>query len=126
VCFGGCSPYEVVVEQRKVVGLAQIRRRNGMLLQAGIYLRWQPQHTTALLAVPASDRPWLAKRLVERVAGLDELYSRPPDVAEVMARVETRLEQLANMALASDTWNDRELAARLDAAARYFPLTHRA
>jgi lipoate---protein ligase len=123
VCFGGRSPYEVVVEQSKVVGLAQIRRRGGALLQAGIHLRWQPQHTAALLAVPASERSGLAKRLVERVAGLDDFFTRPPDVAEVMAHIEARLEQLAGMALAGDTWNDRELAARSADAARYVALT---
>ena len=29
VCFGGLSPYEVVVGRRKLVGLAQVRRRAG-------------------------------------------------------------------------------------------------
>jgi len=34
-CFGGLSPWEVVVSQRKIVGLAQIRRRTGVLLTSG-------------------------------------------------------------------------------------------
>ena len=40
VCFGGTSPYEVVVEQRKIVGLAQVRRRTCALIQAGVYLQF--------------------------------------------------------------------------------------
>lgn len=34
-CFGGLSPWEVVVGQRKIVGLAQVRRRTGVLLTSG-------------------------------------------------------------------------------------------
>ncbi|HSJ74491.1 MAG TPA: hypothetical protein VK904_09250 [Miltoncostaeaceae bacterium] len=37
-CFGGLSPYEVLVDGRKVVGLSQARRRDGTLLQAGLLL----------------------------------------------------------------------------------------
>lgn len=34
-CFGSLSPWEVVVGQRKIVGLAQVRRRTGVLLTCG-------------------------------------------------------------------------------------------
>ncbi len=34
-CFGSLSPWEVVVGQRKIVGLAQVRRRTGVLLTSG-------------------------------------------------------------------------------------------
>lgn len=34
-CFGSLSPWEVVVGKRKIVGLAQIRRRHGVLLTSG-------------------------------------------------------------------------------------------
>jgi lipoate-protein ligase A len=37
-CFGGFSPWEVVVGQRKIVGLAQVRRRTGTLFVAGLLL----------------------------------------------------------------------------------------
>jgi lipoate-protein ligase A len=37
-CFGGFSSWEVVVGERKIVGLAQVRRRNGTLLVAGLLL----------------------------------------------------------------------------------------
>ncbi len=35
-CFAGLSPWEVVADGRKLVGLAQVRRRTGVLLTAGI------------------------------------------------------------------------------------------
>lgn len=43
-CFGGLSPWEVVVDGRKLVGLAQFRRRNGVLLTSGTLLfrpKWE-------------------------------------------------------------------------------------
>jgi lipoate-protein ligase A len=38
-CYGGLSPWEVAVGRRKIVGLAQVRKRNGVLLAAGLLLR---------------------------------------------------------------------------------------
>lgn len=37
-CYGGLSPWEVVVGEKKIVGLAQVRRRTGILLVAGLLL----------------------------------------------------------------------------------------
>lgn len=37
-CYGGYSPWEVVAGGRKLVGLAQVRRRTGVLLTAGLLL----------------------------------------------------------------------------------------
>lgn len=37
-CYGGYSPWEVVAGGRKLVGLAQVRRRTGVLLAAGLLL----------------------------------------------------------------------------------------
>jgi lipoate-protein ligase A len=54
-CFGGLSPWEVVVGQRKIVGLAQVRRRNGALLTSGTLISppdW-PLLCAALGADPA-------------------------------------------------------------------------
>ena len=34
-CYGGLSPWEVVVDLRKIVGLAQLRKRTGVLITSG-------------------------------------------------------------------------------------------
>jgi lipoate-protein ligase A len=34
-CYGGLSPWEVVVGRRKIVGLAQLRKRTGVLITSG-------------------------------------------------------------------------------------------
>ncbi len=41
-CFGGLSPWEVAVGARKIAGLAQVRRRHGVLLVAGVLLDDSP------------------------------------------------------------------------------------
>lgn len=54
-CFGSLSPWEVVVGQRKIVGLAQVRRRTGVLLTCGTLISspdW-PLLCAALGANPA-------------------------------------------------------------------------
>eukprot|EP01034_Spumella_vulgaris_P044296 gene44296-55086_t len=57
-CYGGYSPWEVVVGRRKLVGLAQVRRRGGVLLvagQGGAHQRAGP--SAALLRQPGFSRP---------------------------------------------------------------------
>lgn len=41
-CYGGLSPWEVVVNSRKIVGLAQLRRRTGVLITSGTLIA-QPE-----------------------------------------------------------------------------------
>jgi len=59
-CFGGVSAWEVVVRDRKIAGLAQVRRRQGILLVGGLLLAlpdWdllcaslgKPAHNAAML-----------------------------------------------------------------------------
>src|SRR5262245_43146678 len=118
VCFGGLSPYEVVIGQRKLVGLAQVRRRAGMLYQAGVYRRWAPQPTTALLAAAPDERAKLERQLAARVVGLEELHDAP-SAAAVTAAVEAALARLEGFALFDDTWGDGEVAMRAMGMERY-------
>lgn len=52
-CFGGLSPWEVVAGGRKIVGLAQLRGRHGVLLTTGTLLH----HPDWLLLCRALGRP---------------------------------------------------------------------
>jgi lipoate-protein ligase A len=70
-CFGGLSPYEVIVDERKVVGLAQVRRSEGALLQAGIALRLDAPGLADLLDLPTGERAVLAAALSARAGGLE-------------------------------------------------------
>ena len=116
VCFGGLSPFEVMAGDRKVVGLAQVRRRAGALIQAGVYLRWAPERTAVLIAATAEERAALTGQLSARVAGLAELAgTAPPTVNDVMHAVAWALEATAGLTPAASGWDDRELHA-LEAA----------
>jgi lipoate---protein ligase len=75
-CYGALSPYEVVVGQRKVVGLDMIRRRTGSLLQAGLLLRWETERLAMLLGHSLEEQEMLRVGLRERAIGLDELAGR--------------------------------------------------
>jgi lipoate-protein ligase A len=68
-CFGGLSPFEVLVAGRKVLGLSQTRRRNGTLLQAGIPLRLDAVLLARLMGRDAG----FALALAAGAAGLDEV-----------------------------------------------------
>lgn len=93
-CFGGLSPYEVLVGERKVVGLSQVRRRAGTLLQAGIALRFDAARLARLMG---RDRSF-ATALGGRAAGLREsgvTAGAARVVDAVGAAVEERLEDAA-------------------------------
>jgi lipoate---protein ligase len=72
VCFGGVSPYEVMFGERKLVGLAQVRRRAGGVLQAGIYQRWQPELVATLLAGDPAVQAERRRQLTLHACGLDD------------------------------------------------------
>jgi lipoate---protein ligase len=107
VCFGGLSPYEVMVGERKVIGLAQVRRSVGALLQAGVYLRWAPVRTASILAASAEERSALVAQLAARVAGIHELGVRA-EVDEVIRAVEQALERQVGLRPKDDDWTDYE------------------
>jgi lipoate-protein ligase A len=85
VCFGGRSPFEVVVDGRKVVGLAQVRRRAGALFQAGIALRLDPRALTRLLQPPPEGRAALEAAIAARAGGLAGMPT-PDRVVESVER----------------------------------------
>jgi lipoate---protein ligase len=72
-CYASLSPWEVVVDGRKVVGLSQVRRRSGTLLQAGILLAIDAGRLAGLLDLDAGSRQHLADTLALRATGLRTL-----------------------------------------------------
>jgi len=89
-CYGSLSPYEVVVGQRKVVGLDMIRRRAGSLLQAGVLLKWETETLAYLLGHTAEEQRLLREGLLKRAVGLDTLAGHivtADEVREAFERV---------------------------------------
>jgi len=103
-CFGGLSPYEVVVDGRKVVGLAQVRRPNGALLQAGIALRVDARLLAELLHREGAAADDVAQSLGRRAVGLLDLV---PDL-DARGLVDVLERNIADRAGA--VWSDGVLA----------------
>ncbi|HEY1480732.1 MAG TPA: hypothetical protein VGF46_11915 [Gaiellales bacterium] len=77
-CFAGLGPYEVLdAAGRKLVGLAQRRRRGGVLLQAAAYLRGDRAPLADLLWLDPGARDDLRTRLAH-TAVLGEIGLRLP------------------------------------------------
>ena len=86
-CFAGMSPWEVAVDDRKLVGLAQRRNRHGVLLVAG-----------ALVATV----PWqsLCDALQRPVSQARELAASTVDASQLLGRslpVEALADTVANL-----------------------------
>lgn len=88
-CYGTFSPYEVVADQRKVVGLDMIRRRAGSLLQAGVLLHWDSTTLARLLGHTEEEQTLLQQGLKERAVGLDTLAGRSIGIEETIKAFET-------------------------------------
>jgi lipoate-protein ligase A len=113
------------VNGRKVIGLAQVRRRHGALLQTGIYTHWHPRRLADLLIMPPEERAALTARLEARVAGLANVLPEPEQVAHsslfpllVRTFADVLYEQ-HGITLTDAEWSSTELHARTATAARF-------
>ncbi|MEF3274976.1 MAG: ligase [Chloroflexus sp.] len=122
-CFGGQSPYEVLVAGRKLVGFAQIRRREGILFQVGVYTHWPGAQLAALLALTEAERTELVARLEQRVTDLATVCRQPPDLSTLAAAFATVLQQRYHICIVPTDWSETERAAMVAAQARFAPLT---
>lgn len=107
-CFGSLSPYEVVVGGRKLVGLAQVRRARGILLQAGIHLDFDP--TSLSWVLPAVDPEGLATRLKQGAVGLNDVLPEAVGIEDVVDVVNRSIEERERIALEKAAWSPEELA----------------
>ena len=56
VCFAGVAPGEVLIGDRKVVGVSQRRTRQAALFQTAVLLEWDPAHLVGLLSLEPVER----------------------------------------------------------------------
>ena len=110
VCFGSLSPYEVVSEGRKLVGLAQVRRRAGTLLQCGLPFSSQTQAFAPLLKLLPSESSLLSRLLSERITSLDLASGREISYEQVMEAFEQSLQRLWQVQPVAADWSSESLA----------------
>ncbi len=69
LCFGGLSPWEVVVGDRKILGLSQVRKQAGAIIQVGVPMRLDAQRLVAAVGAPVG----AADDLNARTVGITEI-----------------------------------------------------
>lgn len=121
-CFGGRSPFEVLADGRKLVGFSQMRRRQGALLQVGVYRRWPGRELAELLRISAAERVALTTQLAARVVGLDELLPASPSDEAIRGAFARALARRHGVELEPSGWSAAELEAMAAVEARYAPL----
>lgn len=82
VCYATLGRGEITAGGRKLVGLAQRRRRPGALVQCGLLRRWRPGPLLTALGADPRDA-----EIHAAAVGLDDLLAVPPEDAEVTAAV---------------------------------------
>jgi len=105
-CFGTLSPYEVTSGSRKLVGLAQVRRRGGLLLQSAIHLSFDAHALAALIG--ADDPHEIEKTLALRAVGLNDVVPAPVGFPAVMEAFEDALLHGLGVRLVPGDWTDKE------------------
>lgn len=105
-CFGTLSPYEVTSGNRKLVGLAQVRRRGGLLLQSAIHLSFDAHALAALIG--AVDLHDIEETLSMRAVGLNDVVPAPVGFPAVMKAFQDALLNTLGVRLAPGDWTDTE------------------
>ncbi len=90
IAVGSLSPWEVVVAGRKILGLAQTRRRTGVLLVAGLLL---DRPDWSLLCRAMGKPAQSADLLVEKTTSCAEEFGGPLPRLELAYRVGTALRE---------------------------------
>lgn len=76
VCFGGLGPGEVLLDDRKVVGISQRRTRSHARFQCAVLHRWDPGPLLEVLALTEEQRARAAADLADVAVGLPELTAQ--------------------------------------------------
>jgi lipoate-protein ligase A len=105
-CFGSVSPYEVISDGRKLVGLAQVRRREAVLWQCGVHVHFDPATLSSLM--PGVDPRRVALELARRVVSLDELIVPAPQLQVVTNAFLGALTHGLDIDLRPGAWSDEE------------------
>jgi len=83
ICYAAPGRGEVLHDGRKLVGLAQRRRRHGVLVQCGLLWRWRPAVLLAAFGADPAD-----PAIHAAAVGLHDLLDHPPGQAAVVAAVD--------------------------------------
>lgn len=86
ICYATLGRGEVLADGRKLVGLAQRRRRQGALVQCGLLRCWRPARLLRTLGADPDDA-----EICCHAVGLNDLFADPPPDSTLMRAVEREL-----------------------------------
>jgi lipoate---protein ligase len=69
ICFAGLGPGEVTIGERKLVGMAQRRTRQGALFQCALPIAWDPAGLLDVLDLSDQERKRATSELAEMAMG---------------------------------------------------------
>ncbi|HWR41985.1 lipoate--protein ligase family protein [Sporomusa sp.] len=82
-CFDAPSHYEITVQNRKLVGSAQVRKQGVILQHGSILLKFNPQQIASLLNLPTAEtKAAVAAMLAKRAISVAEAANREVSWAE--------------------------------------------
>lgn len=90
-CFGSLSPWEVTASGRKIVGLSQVRRREGGIIQVGVPLRVDVDLLAAVIDGPGTEMARPLDSAMVGIQSLEQSISRDDLIQEVGRALEKRL-----------------------------------
>lgn len=106
-CFGSTSPYEVLANGRKLVGLSQIRRGGRVLLQSGVYQTFDARALTTL--VRTADRAQAARQLEDVSTDLRTAAKKEIPRQNILEAVSSALHHQLGVRSAPGDWTSAEL-----------------
>ncbi len=109
VCFGTVSPFEVVVDGRKVVGLSQVRRQGGVVFSSAVHIDVDPAEIAFELPLSNDRRASLARVLSNRAASVQMLAGRETTASEVIDAFRLALRSRLGVRLRRGAWGKREV-----------------
>lgn len=119
-CFDSPSWYELVVEGRKLVGSAQLRK-DGVLLQHGsIIFHFDVPLLFSVLKFPSEQvREKFRLSFMKKACALDEVWNRPFQMAELEQAICDGFRQVTKMNLVSGYLTEKEKQLSVDLITKY-------
>ncbi|HEY3425544.1 MAG TPA: lipoate--protein ligase family protein [Negativicutes bacterium] len=110
-CFDAPSHYEITVNERKLIGSAQVRK-NGVVLQHGsVLLQFCPEEFVALLRLSSPEvRENMVELLRHRATSLAEILGRTPKWQEVCTAMVSSFGPALGIELEAGELTDQEQA----------------
>lgn len=119
-CFGTYSPYEVVSDGRKVLGLSQVRRNGGVVFSSALHVDLRPGELANALPLTVAGRRRLGAHLARHAASLNEVATSPVTASDIRSAFRRSLWTHHGVRLrpADWTWSEVSLSSSAPTAAR--------